>query len=58
MNYTESIQRLKEKYSNDVEALDEIRRAEETINYYMQQGQPEKATAHIKQLEAFLHDWY
>lgn len=58
MNGKKVIVELKEKYANDGEALEEIRRAEKTIEYYRQQGQEEKAQAHLNNLKAFLHDWY
>lgn len=52
------LESLKAAYKDKADALEEIQRAETTINYYLQQGLTEKAIAHINQLDAFLFDWY
>ena len=54
----DKIAMLEKKYSKDPDALDEIKRAKETILYYEKQGNEEKVQAEAKQLEAFLHDWF
>lgn len=52
------IEALEAKYKGDSEALDEIKRAKDTIIYYESKNEPEKAQAHANNLEAHLHDWY
>ncbi len=55
---TEIIDSLLKKYKDDEEAIKEIEQAKETVKYYLKQEQKQKAISHIKQLEAFLKDWY
>lgn len=52
------IDALEAKYKGDSEALDEINRAKQTIEYYESKNEPEKAQAHANNLEAYLNDWY
>lgn len=52
------IENLKLKYKNNADAMDEINRAKETIEYHEKNRDIDKAIGHAKQFEAFLHDWY
>ena len=54
----QKIDSLEKKYRKDPDALDEIKRAKETILYYEKQGNDKKALSAVHQLEAHLHDWY
>ena len=56
--HTKAIEKLESRYKADLEALEVINQAKEDIEYYEEQGQIEKATAHIRNLEAYLHDWH
>lgn len=49
---------LEVKYRKDPEAIDEIKRTRETVVYHEKRGENEKALSAVRQLEAFLHDWY
>lgn len=49
---------LGKKYENDADALDEISRARETVIYYEEKGEKEKAINHAKGLGDFLREWY
>ena len=49
---------LEKAYKGDGDALDEIARAKETIEYYENIGEREKASSTLNNLVAFLHDWY
>ena len=49
---------LEKTYRRDENALDEIARAKETIEYHERNGESEKATSTLNNLVAFLHDWY
>ena len=60
-NYNEINEKLAELeivYRKDPEALEEIKRARETVAYYKKRGEHEKALSSVVQLEAHLHDWY
>lgn len=52
------IENLKKKYKNDAAAIAEINAAIETIKYYENQGNADKAMSEAKQLESFLGYWY
>ena len=52
------IVKLEAAYKGDKEALDEIARAKETIEYYEQRGELDKAESTLNNLGAFLNDWY
>ena len=52
------IYELRRKYSGDRDAQEEIDRAVESILYYEQRGEDEKALTHAVVLSDFLHDWY
>lgn len=52
------IVKLEAAYKGDKEALDEIARAKETIEYHEKRGELEKAESTLNNLGAFLHDWY
>lgn len=54
----EKIKSMERKYKNDEEAMGEINQAKDTIAYYIDKGEEDKAFSHARQLEAFLHDWY
>lgn len=58
MSLERGIDSLKEKYKNQEEALEEIRRAEDDIAYYLREGKIEEGKSHLVQLEAFLNDWF
>lgn len=49
---------LEKKYKDDTEALDVIKTARATVAYYKERDEYQKAINHVKQLEAFLYDWY
>lgn len=52
------IVKLEAAYKGDKEALDEIARAKETIEYHEKRGELDKAESTLNNLGAFLHDWY
>lgn len=52
------IEKLEKQYSDDTDAVDEIKRAKTTIKYHEKNGDINKAISTAYQLEAFLHDWY
>ena len=43
---------------DDNDALDIIKNARKTAAYFHKRGEHQKAISHIRQLEAFLNDWY
>lgn len=49
---------LEKAYRGDNDALDEIARAKETIEYHESKGDNAKAVSALNNLTAFLHDWY
>lgn len=52
------VTKLREEYTSDKDAQDEIKRAVETIVYYEKRKENDKAKNHAEALEDFLHDWY
>lgn len=49
---------LETTYKDDNDALDIIKNARKTAAFFHKRGEHQKAISHIRQLEAFLNDWY